>query len=1127
MSSSHVDHNLLFGFMALQHNFIAREELITAVSAWLVNKSRPLDDILRERRALADDEHQLVSALVCKHLERHGNDPKESLASISSVGHLCEDLKKLGDAEVEASLGHVTTQRPTIEADPFATLPVTESEKEKTRFRILRPHAEGGLGQVFVAQDIELNREVALKEIKFNRVNDQDSRSRFVLEAEITGGLEHPGIVPVYGLGQYADGRPFYAMRFIHGDSLAEAVDRFHAKPAKGNGYDSVEFRNLLGRFLDVCNAIEYAHSRGVLHRDLKPGNIMLGKYGETLVVDWGLAKAQGRSEQHQLSGEQSLEPRSASGSSATQMGSAIGTPAYMSPEQAAGRLDKLGPASDVYSLGATLYYVLTGQPPFSKQDNVSTALRKVQAGDFSPPRAVKPTIPKALEAICLKAMRTAPAERYASPRALADDTERYLADDPVSVVAEGVVSRGTRWLRRNRGIAATALLGLLLLTIGAIASALVINQQRQRADETRRRAFRYYYAAQMNLIQREWSANEVDNLRRRLELTKPEFTGGEDLRGFEWHYWNRAAHMDVLTIVADSGLEAVSFSEDGKRILTACGSTLSIWDAESGMKLKTMTDADSDILCAAFNHDATRIVSGNIDGAVKLWDAATGKELTTFAGHERAVISVAINHDGTQVVSGGEDTTLRIWNIGSQEEVQILPGHSENVESVVFNRDGTRIISGSRDQTIKVWNVTTGEELTTLVGHTGPVTSVAVGRDDTRIVSGSHDGTVRVWDVAQNRQLHELKGHGTYVKCVAISPDGTRIVSGGNDRTLRIWDANTGYELATLCGHGGRDSVFGSVESAAFNHDGTRIVSGNGDGELKVWDTRRGQRLLSLYAPSGSLAFSRDGTCIAYGNRKTAIVADSATGYTWFALNHGGAVESLAFSPDGRHLISGGKDAYQVWNTLTGDHLFTLPRQEDASHCVTFSHDGTRIAGDVTKTIVKIWDARDGKELVQLDGGDSPLRGVAFSPDGALILTASWADGTVTIWEVQNGRKLRSFKHEQGAQAATFNQDGTRIVTGGVDGTLRIWDASRGHELQTLVGHSGFVGEVMFIGATDRVASAGEDKTVRVWDTITGSELLTLDRVSFELALTGDGTRIGSTSTTGSNVIVFDGAPH
>ena len=278
----------------------------------------------------------------------------------------------------------------------------------------------------------ELHREVALKQILDHHADDPTSRQRFLLEAEVTGGLEHPGIVPVYGLGTYGDGRPYYAMRFIRGDCLKEAIEHFHADEAVKNdpGRRSLELRKLLRRFLDVCNAIEYAHSRGVLHRDIKPGNIIVGKHGETLVVDWGLAKPLGRVEPGVDSGERTLIPSSASGSASTLPGSALGTPAYMSPEQSEGDLEHLGPRSDVYSLGATLYCLLTGKPPF--EGDLADVIRGVQKGQFPPPRQLDPSIDRALEAVCLKAMALKPADRYGSPKALAEDVERWMADEPV-----------------------------------------------------------------------------------------------------------------------------------------------------------------------------------------------------------------------------------------------------------------------------------------------------------------------------------------------------------------------------------------------------------------------------------------------------------------------------------------------------------------------------------------------------------------------------------------------------------------------------------------------------------------------------------------------------------------------
>jgi serine/threonine-protein kinase len=494
MAQANADRNLLFGILALQLDFITRDQLVAAMQAWVFDKAQTLGQILCKQGVLKEDTHALIEALVQKHLAQHGNDVEKSLAAVTSATLVREDLKQVADADVQASLIRVPAAKPEA-ADPYATVnrgeSVGASSSSGLRFRILRPHARGGLGEVLVARDEELHREVALKQIQARHAQDRESQVRFLLEAEITGGLEHPGIVPVYGLGQYADGRPFYAMRFIRGDSLKEAIERFHQadRPGRDPGERSLELHGLLGRFVDVCNAIAYAHSRGILHRDLKPGNVMLGKYGETLVVDWGLAKplvGPAASVTEVEPGEGTLTPTSATQASQTLMGSAMGTPQYMSPEQAAGRLDLLGPASDVYSLGATLYNLLTGQPPVQETD-VGEVLRKVQRGDFPPPRQVKPGVPPPLEAICLKAMAREPGQRYASARALADDVEHWLADEPVSAWHEPFTVKARRWLGRHRTLVAGAAGAVLVALVGLAAATVLLTaaNDRERAART------------------------------------------------------------------------------------------------------------------------------------------------------------------------------------------------------------------------------------------------------------------------------------------------------------------------------------------------------------------------------------------------------------------------------------------------------------------------------------------------------------------------------------------------------------------------------------------------------------------------------------------------------------------
>jgi serine/threonine-protein kinase len=464
--SNFADSNLLFGMIAWQMDFIDRDALFDAMQAWTFDKSKKLGDILIAHDKLTPERHALLDQLVQEHVKQHDDDAGKSLSALSEGSSARDLFDGIDDPEVQQSL-RLASAAPSVDTYATQEAPPAESESGQ-RFRILRPHARGGLGQISVALDKELQREVALKELQMRHAANEATRERFTIEASITGSLEHPGVVPVYGLGHYSDGRPYYAMRFIRGDNLKEAIEQFHRiSPDNQN----LELRKLLRRFVDVCDAIQYAHSRGVLHRDLKPGNIMLGKYGETLVVDWGLAKPIDVSEAPTIVDGPPLQVSSGSGSAPTSMGSVIGTPSYMSPEQATGRLDLLGPASDVYSLGATLYHLLTGQAPF--QDKSSEVLKKVERGDFKPPREVRQEVPQALEAICLKAMARRPEDRYQSTLRLAEEIERWLADEPVAAWPEPVSVQFGRWVRRHwtsvSSVAAAACVGLLLLGVSWI----------------------------------------------------------------------------------------------------------------------------------------------------------------------------------------------------------------------------------------------------------------------------------------------------------------------------------------------------------------------------------------------------------------------------------------------------------------------------------------------------------------------------------------------------------------------------------------------------------------------------------------------------------------------------------
>ena len=501
------------------------EDLIRAASLWAEDEQQSLSDVLRDCGFVTDDQVAQLNALLSgkrSHAETHDVAPVDTdrVADDKMQATLDHAPAPNTPSEEFATLDHtpggdhiteLTNEPPSLWATPSevllgdtdATSEIYQpsSNPQALRFKKIRFHDKGGLGEIHVAVDRELPREVALKEIKPRYANVQSSRDRFAQEARITGALEHPGIVPVYGLGQYADGQLYYAMRFIEGETLSKAIARYHKADASGmdHGEKRLAFRKLLDQFIDVCQVIHYAHDRGIIHRDIKPDNIMLGPYSETLVVDWGLAKRVGEEDVPSADEEDAGRPVRIRNASTTLPGSVVGTPAYMSPEQATGTNDAVGPCSDIYSLGATLYRLLTGLFPFQGE----TALEQVCQGDFKPPHEVARGVPPALEAICLKSMALNPEERYATAGDIADDVQRYLADEPVSVYREPAVQRAMRFARRHKVAVSTISALLVTLLVGmTVWSEVEAARDRDSLEEVRKKVA----AGEMALREQEFS---------------------------------------------------------------------------------------------------------------------------------------------------------------------------------------------------------------------------------------------------------------------------------------------------------------------------------------------------------------------------------------------------------------------------------------------------------------------------------------------------------------------------------------------------------------------------------------------------------------------------------------------
>jgi serine/threonine-protein kinase len=480
MAPFDADRNLLFGVLALQVDAISRAQFVDACSLWASQKDQSLADVLTERGWLAPEDRAEVDRLVERKLKRHGGDARAGLAEVTGDA-VRRSLAGLDDPEIQRSLQPATEHEATGHV-LLSTLAYQPETRE--RYTLTRLHARGGIGQVWLARDVDLGREVALKELRPERAGNPTVWARFLEEARITGQLEHPGIVPVYELRKRADDQaPFYTMRFVRGRTFSEATHAYHSRLAEGK-VGPLELPELLTAFVGVCHAVAYAHSRGVIHRDLKGQNVVLGDYGEVMVLDWGLAKVIGRPEGAPAAPSILPGDEDSAGHDPTLQGQALGTPAYMAPEQASGRLDQIDQRTDVYGLGAILYEILAGRPPFPGEAT-HEILKRVCEDAPARPRSVCSAAPPPLEAVCLKALAKQPGDRYAAAQDLAREVQRFLADEPVVAYHEPLAKRAGRWARRHRPLVAGAAALLVTAVVALSISTVLINRERSRAEQS------------------------------------------------------------------------------------------------------------------------------------------------------------------------------------------------------------------------------------------------------------------------------------------------------------------------------------------------------------------------------------------------------------------------------------------------------------------------------------------------------------------------------------------------------------------------------------------------------------------------------------------------------------------
>jgi eukaryotic-like serine/threonine-protein kinase len=991
-------------------------------------------------------------------------------------------------------------------------------------YELLGELGRGGMGVVYKARQLGLNRLVALKMILSGAHAGPEELARFKAEAEAVARLQHPNIVQVYEVGEH-DGRPFFSLEYVDGGSLAQRLDGTPL-PAR----QAAELVETLAR------AVQYAHQHGVVHRDLKPANILLqadltqrrqgakeesdrGEPNPSVpslplgafaplrelvpkITDFGLAK---RLDQQ---------------AGRTQSGSILGTPSYMAPEQAAGKTEAIGPAVDVYALGAVTYELLTGRPPFRAATPLDTVLQVVSEEPV-PPSRLAPKLPRDLETICLKCLHKEPAKRYPSALALADDLRRFLDGEPIQARPVGAAGRLWRWAKRKPLVAGlvAAVTGLLLFLAVAgpwVAYRQAVLQARATAEaretELAREQADVAAVQSLGLAHREWLANNVKGAEQLLDRCPERF------RGWEWRYLKALCHADLLTVRPPPGVGNAAFAPDGRTLVTSGADLKDLklrrWDAQTGRAVQTLAASG---LALAFSPDGryAALVHPKAPARLVVWDLDTDRELRTLTGPAGAVASAAFSPDGRRVAAGGVDRTARVWDLDTGQLVATLPGHADLVTSVALHPDGRQAATGSGDGVVTLWELPGGKPLRKLTGHRRGfllyVTRLAFSRDGARLASSSNDGTVNVWDLKAGGERRTLRGHTGFVYAVAFNPDGTRLASSAWDATVKVWDPATGEEQFTLRGH------TWIIQNVAFSPDGRRLLSASLDGTAKVWDATGPQDVLTLEG-------------------------------------HASAVQGVAFSPDGRLLASASFDkTVRLWEPDTGRQVRVFRGHDQPVAAAAFARDGRWV---VTATggwfgtapgEAKVWDPATGTERLTLRGHNGPLTGVAFSPDGRWIATSSWRGqagqfqpGQVKLWDAATGRLLRDLEgHRTGAVGVAFSPTGDRLAAPGLDGTIRFWDPATGEPVQTLRSPTPVFG-VAYRPDGRQLASAGDDAEVRLWDLATGQEVRRLHGHThkvFSVAYSPDGRRLVTAShdatvrtwdeATGQELLTLRGCHH
>jgi len=963
---------------------------------------------------------------------------------------------------------------------PSNSQPGTVALQRFGDYELIEEIAHGGMGVVYKARQMSLNRTVAVKMIRAGQFASKEFVHRFRVEASAAAVLQHPNIVAVHEVGVH-EGQHFFSMDYVAEKNLAQIVRDGPLPP------------NRAARYVQkIAAAIHYAHQSGILHRDLKPSNVIIDANDQPRITDFGLAK--------QLNVE----------SSATLTGEIMGTPGYMPPEQASGNRGAVKAWSDVYSIGAILYHLLTGRAPFAA-GSLEETLNQVLHQDPISVRLLNPAVPRDLNTICLKCLEKEPAKRYASALLLADELTRFLNHEPILARPISTVGKAARWCRRKPALAGTGGVALLAMILGFAG----VLWQWQNSESHRKNAEATVTRLEIDraemLFESGQSAEALAYLARVVRREPTNRVAGERIISALAH---RNFCVPLFRLEHKGAVTSAEFSPDGGRVLTASkDGTTRVCDARTGQPLLAPFQHAAEVTAAHFSPDGLRLVTTSLDKTARIWDAQTGQPIAETLRHESAVLCADFSPDGKRLATGSGDGLMRLWDAatgarldmsvklnGGVEFVKFSPdgkwialaspsgsggdgrvvnatdgtelntflaynrsGSGTTFSFPSFSADGTRVVTarptdgGTRFGLDLMWN--TSSRSNRLVGITRAlrITSARFSPDGQYVATSAWDNTARIWDADTIQAVGEAMRHEEWVNCVEFSPDGRQVVSGSKDHTARIWDARTGQPLSEPLPHDA------SVLSAQFSPDGRRILSLCDGPMVWVWEVRGGHPLPAL-------------------------------------LQHPAEVYKAVFNPDGERVatttrtpIIGGNQIVRVWDARRAVPL--MSRLGLGSWDIEFSADGRRLLAvdktSVAQAIATVWDSQSGRIVGGPFVHTNTLRRGQFSPDGQLVLGAG--TGSYRVWDIATGNLVHEFPNQLVDGFAQFSPDGKWVLATREDNSVRLLDLRSGQPVTEPLRHDGEVVWGDISADSQRVATISRDQTARIWDAGSGRLLHTL----------------------------------